>query len=76
MITGKLYTILSKFDKIEQNRLRKYVQSPYFNVNESLTLFFEYLTKHINVHANLPVHSLVTTAPMAQRNGSVLCQEI
>ncbi|MEY4936098.1 MAG: hypothetical protein RIS64_2457 [Bacteroidota bacterium] len=75
MITGKLYTILSKFDKIEQNRLRKYVQSPYFNVNESLTLFFEYLTKHINVHANLPVHSLVTTAPMAQRNGSVLCQE-
>ncbi|MEO0041786.1 MAG: hypothetical protein RL329_1234 [Bacteroidota bacterium] len=73
MITGKLYTILSKFDKIEQNRLRKYVQSPYFNVNESLTTFFEYLTKHINTQANLPVHSLVVTTVVGQRNGS--CQD-
>ncbi|MEN9609216.1 MAG: hypothetical protein RLZZ628_30 [Bacteroidota bacterium] len=76
MITGKLYTILSKFDKIEQNRLRKYVQSPYFNVNESLTTFFEYLIRHINsnVHTNSPVQHLATTA-IGQRYGNVAFQD-
>jgi hypothetical protein len=74
MITGKLYTILSKFDKIEQNRLRKYVQSPYFNVNESLTLFFECLTKHINGNFNSN-HAYHLAAATNARNGSVAYSE-
>lgn len=48
MRNSKLYSILSKFDKIEQNRFRKYLYSPYFNVNETLTKLFEVLSSEIN----------------------------
>ena len=48
MIDNKLYIVLTHFDKIAQNRLRKYVRSPYFNVNETLMAFFDILTNHIN----------------------------
>ncbi len=48
MRNSKLYSILTKFDKIEQNRFRKYLNSPYFNVNETLTALFELLTEEIN----------------------------
>ena len=49
MKTSKVYTILSSFDRIEQNRLRKYLNSPYFNKNQSITDYFELLVKHINL---------------------------
>jgi len=48
MYKNKLYSILTHFDKIEQNRLRKYITSPYFNKNESLIALFEELIDHIN----------------------------
>ena len=48
MTDSKLYSVLTHFDKIEQNRLRKYVRSPYFNVNEILMAFLDLLFAHIN----------------------------
>lgn len=48
MRNSKLYSILQALNKIEQNQLRKYLHSPYFNVNETIISLFEYLTEHIN----------------------------
>ncbi len=48
MQTSKLYSILYKFDKYEQNRLKKFLSSPYFNRNEALVLLFDLLISHIN----------------------------
>lgn len=48
MQTSKLYSILDKFDKYEQNRLKKFLTSPYFNRNEALISLFDLLTSHIN----------------------------
>ena len=48
MYNSKLYTILQHFDKYEQNRCRKYIQSPYFNRSEELLKLFEILVKDIN----------------------------
>jgi hypothetical protein len=50
MTDSKLYSVLTHFDKIEQNRLRKYVRSPYFNVNELLMSFLDLLFAHINAN--------------------------
>ncbi|MEY3367292.1 MAG: hypothetical protein RI973_447 [Bacteroidota bacterium] len=49
MQSSKLYSILYNFDKYEQNRLKKFLQSPYFNRNESLVKIFDLLTDHINL---------------------------
>ncbi|MEY4902701.1 MAG: hypothetical protein RLZZ292_516 [Bacteroidota bacterium] len=43
----KLYTILQSFDKIELNRVEKYINSPYFNKNKALIQLFELLVKHL-----------------------------
>ncbi|MCO6479461.1 MAG: hypothetical protein J5I94_22695 [Phaeodactylibacter sp.] len=48
MYNSKLYTILEHFDKYEQNRCRKYIQSPYFNRSEELVELFEALISAIN----------------------------
>ena len=48
MTDSKLYSVLTHFDKIEQNRLRKYVRSPYFNVNEILMSFVDILFAHVS----------------------------
>ncbi len=48
MHNNKIYSVLQHFDKIEQNRLRKYVISPYFNKNQALIQLFERLLKEIN----------------------------
>lgn len=48
MNSSKLYSILEYFNKYEQNRLRKYLQSPYFNKNQTLVELFEVLIKNIN----------------------------
>lgn len=41
MRNTKLYSILSQFDKYEQNRCRKFLQSPYFNKDKVLISLFE-----------------------------------
>ncbi len=48
MEKSKLYSILESFDKYEQNRCRKYIESPYFNRSEQLVLLFNLLIKHSN----------------------------
>lgn len=48
MQNSKLYSVLSQFDKVEQNRFRKYIESPYFNRSEELIQLFELLTSEIN----------------------------
>ncbi len=48
MQNSKLYSILYNFDKYEQNRLKKFLSSPYFNRNEALVLLFDLLISHIN----------------------------
>ncbi|MBK8563255.1 MAG: hypothetical protein IPN76_07885 [Saprospiraceae bacterium] len=52
MQNSKLYSILGKFDKYEQNRLRKFLTSPYFNRNEALVLLFDLLVAHNNEKAS------------------------
>jgi len=47
MQNNKVFSILQKFDKYEQNRLRKFVQSPYFNRNERLEKLLEILLKDV-----------------------------
>jgi hypothetical protein len=54
MTDNKLYTVLTYFDKIEQNRLRKYVRSPYFNVNETLMNLYDIIITHINESEGKP----------------------
>ncbi len=48
MQNSKLYSILEYFDRYEQNRLRKFLTSPYFNRNDTLVLLFDLLTGQIN----------------------------
>ncbi|MFQ5448272.1 MAG: hypothetical protein ACE5FF_15205 [Saprospiraceae bacterium] len=48
MQNSKLYSILRYFDRYEQNRLRKFLVSPYFNKNQALVQIFGLLVKHIN----------------------------
>ena len=52
MEKGKLYSILESFDKYEQNRCRKYIESPYFNRSEQLVVLFDLLIKHTNKKTN------------------------
>ncbi len=52
MQNSKLYSILEYFDKYEQNRLRKFLVSPYFNKNEAIISLFEGLIVHINSGSN------------------------
>jgi hypothetical protein len=45
---NKAYAILVQFSKVEQNRCRKYVVSPYFNVNTPLIELFDLMIARIN----------------------------
>lgn len=47
MRDSKLYTIIQGLNTTDRNRLHKYILSPYFNVNENLTLLFEILESDI-----------------------------
>lgn len=49
---SKLHSILSHFDKYEQNRLRKYIQSPFFNRDETLVILYDVLLDQINKPEN------------------------
>lgn len=44
----KIYNVLAHFDKYEQNRLRKFLLSPYFNSDESIVLLFDLIIKYLN----------------------------
>jgi len=46
-MNNKTYTILQSFNKYEVNRLRKFLQSPYFNMNEAIVALFEVFIKDI-----------------------------
>lgn len=48
MENSKLYSLLSSFDKYEQNSCRKYLSSPYFNKNDKLISLFDLLIRSIN----------------------------
>ncbi len=48
MQNSKLYSILEYFDKYEQNKLRKFLTSPYFNRNDTLVQLFDLLVGQIN----------------------------
>lgn len=48
MYKSKLYLILQHFDKYEQNRCRKYLQSPYFNRSQELMQLYEALIAEVN----------------------------
>lgn len=48
MQNSKLYSILQNFDKYEQNRCRKYLQSPYFNANQTLVDLYDLLIEDVN----------------------------
>ena len=48
MHNSKLYSILGNFSRIEQNRLRKYLISPYFNKNEGIIGLFDAFIRQIN----------------------------
>ncbi len=46
MTDSKIYQVIIQLKRIEQNRLRKYVQSPYFNANETLVVLLDILLQH------------------------------
>lgn len=51
MRNTKIYSILEQFDKYEQNRCRKFLQSPYFNRDQTIVELFNLLLEQINNRA-------------------------
>lgn len=49
----KLFHILSQFDKLEQNRIRKFISSPYFNKDKVVCNLFEILVEEINAPSKI-----------------------
>lgn len=52
MRNSKLYETLKTFDRYEQNRFRKFVQSPFFNRDENLERLYDLFCADINKNAN------------------------
>ena len=50
MQSNKISIILSQFNLIELNRLRKFISSPYFNKSDAIVTLFDILTKKSNQH--------------------------
>lgn len=44
----KLFQILAQFDKLEQNRIRKFISSPYFNKDKVVLALFELMVDEVN----------------------------
>ncbi len=59
MQKSKVYSILQYFDKYQQNSLRKYIQSPYFNKHEVLIKLFELLITNLNDTPESPLEKEV-----------------
>lgn len=51
---SKLVEVLTNLSRKEQNALRKFLQSPYFNQREDVVQFFEILVKNLKNGAELP----------------------
>lgn len=56
---SKLVEVLSNLSRKEQNALRKFLQSPYFNQREDVVQFYEILVKNINNESELPEKGVV-----------------
>ncbi len=54
MTDSKIYQIVTQLKRIEQNRLRKYVQSPYFNANDTLVVLLDILLQHQQQNGKAP----------------------
>jgi len=52
--TSKLIFLLINLSKKEQNALRKFLQSPYFNQRADVLVFFELILKYLNKDIELP----------------------
>ena len=52
MRNSKLYKTLKTFDRYEQNRFRKFLQSPFFNRDENLERLYDLFCTDINKNAN------------------------
>ncbi len=48
MKNTKIYNVLQNFNKLEQNRLRKFLKSPYFNSDEKIVELFDFIIKFQN----------------------------
>ena len=53
MTDSKLITLLSTFNKYELNRLRKYVESPFFNENQLLVDLFDVIDKFLRSNKSI-----------------------
>ncbi|MEM9991770.1 MAG: hypothetical protein AAF738_08400, partial [Bacteroidota bacterium] len=56
MKKSKLYSIIESFDKLEQNRCRKYIKSPYFNKSLQIIALFDLLVKNSNRRISKPIN--------------------
>ena len=52
MRNSKLYSILVKFDRYRQNRLRKFLMSPYFNRSEAIVKLYEFYITQVNTEVD------------------------
>ena len=48
MKNTKIYNVLQNFNKLEQNRLRKFLKSPYFNSDEKIVELYDLVVKFMN----------------------------
>ncbi|MEZ4991561.1 MAG: hypothetical protein R2824_14170 [Saprospiraceae bacterium] len=48
MQNSKLFAIISSLDKYEENKCRKYIESPYFNRDSNIVKFFDLFVKEVN----------------------------
>ncbi len=48
MKNTKIYNVLQNFNKLEQNRLRKFLKSPYFNSDEKIVELYDLVIKFMN----------------------------
>lgn len=55
MRNTKLYFLISKLDRLDQNRCRKFLLSPYFNKSKEIVKLFEEIIHHINGNTDLPL---------------------
>ena len=55
---NKLLSILESFSKVELNRLKKFVESPYFNVNQEIITLNQYIYSHFDKEFNFTKEEL------------------
>lgn len=53
MFSEKLVSLLANFSKVERNRFRKYLLSPYLNEQEDATRLFDYIDRHLRAPSGI-----------------------